>query len=111
MENPKGYSEPWNFGPGNEGVKTVGNLVEEVLKQWGNGEWLKPETSNMPHEAGLLTLDITKAKSNLKWEPALSFSQSIKYTIDWYRAQAKGENMFEFSKNQISEYQKLLKWK
>lgn len=128
MHEPQKYSEPWNFGPEEESVKTVGDLVNEVIKAWGSGKW---STHQLPNdspdgfpipigrgsqlfnhykEAKLLTLNIDKAKTKLSWKPLLSFNQSITQSVSWYKAQFEGKNMADFSKNQISEYQKLFKW-
>jgi CDP-glucose 4,6-dehydratase len=135
MSEPQKYSEPWNFGPEEDSVKTVGELVDEVTKSWGikspdDSRWLSGrgnqsrqpavyETSsiNLPYrqagqpiETKLLTLNISKAKAQLGWAPLLSFNQSIAQSVQWYKVQTRGNDMLEFSKNQIKEYQKLLKW-
>jgi CDP-glucose 4,6-dehydratase len=109
MKDPVSYSEPWNFGPREEGNKTVGDVVNEVIKSWGSGKLVTPQSTNQSCEAKLLTLDITKALTYLNWKPLLSFNQSIINTVDWYKAQANGLNMQEFGINQIHEYQALLK--
>lgn len=112
MQYPQKYSEPWNFGPEEESVKTVAELVDEVIKTWGSGTVLTNQSINQSinpfREAKLLTLNIDKAKTILHWHPVLSFNHSITQSINWYKAQASGENMLEFSKNQIFEYQSLL---
>lgn len=116
MQDPKKYSEPWNFGPEEESVKTVGELVDEVIKAWGNDS-IKLNQPTLPagrqvnqsinpfREAKLLTLNIDKAKTKLHWNPVFSFNQSITQSVNWYKAQANGENMVEFSKSQIINYQ------
>ena len=37
-----------------------------------------------PHEAGLLKLDISKAISELKWQPKMNAQQAVSMTMDWY---------------------------
>ncbi len=128
MQEPQKYSEPWNFGPEEESVKTVGDLVNEVTKAWGSGmikinqsinqspnhpiiqspNQSTSQSSNHFKEAKLLTLNIDKAKTKLHWHPVLPFNHSITQSVGWYRAQAIGENMVEYSKSQIKEYQELL---
>jgi CDP-glucose 4,6-dehydratase len=113
MKDPVSYSEAWNFGPKEVGNKTVGDVVAEVIKSWGEGNWVAPQSINqstkLSYEAQTLSLDITKALTFLNWKPLLSFNQSIINTIDWYKAQTNGLNMKEFGINQIHAYQALLK--
>ena len=113
MQESQKFSEPWNFGPEEESVKTVEELVYKVIKVWGSGT-IKVnhpiiQSSNHLKEAKLLTLNIDKADFKLNWKPVLSFNQSITQSVSWYKAQANGENMTDFSKNQIKKYQRLLK--
>jgi CDP-glucose 4,6-dehydratase len=106
LSEPGKYSEAWNFGPGQDKIHTVSALVDEIVKQWGLGSWKKSETENNKHEAGLLSLDISKSRSKLKWNPVLSFEESVKMTIDWYKAQLLNEDMFKFSLKQIEFYER-----
>ncbi|CAF4669314.1 unnamed protein product, partial [Rotaria sp. Silwood1] len=62
VDDPVNYSQAWNFGPNIEDDLTVEELVNLSIKFWGFGEYHKPTLTNQPHEAGLLKLDITKAK-------------------------------------------------
>ena len=38
-----------------------------------------------PHEAGLLQLDITKARTGLGWRPVWGFEDAITATARWYQ--------------------------
>ncbi len=107
LENINLYSEPWNFGPGYEGIKNVEALVQEVVRCWGTGSYSAcgHPSENSPYEAGLLTLDIAKARNLLDWNPKLGFSESVKMTVDWYKAQSDGINMVDLSCKQIEDYQ------
>jgi CDP-glucose 4,6-dehydratase len=109
LTDPKRFSGPWNFGPGYDGLRTVRELVEEVIKCWGTGTWMNKTVTDKLHEAGLLTLNIDKAKEILKWSPVLHFSQSVEMATEWYKAQSNRVNMAEFSGSQIDIYQSMLK--
>jgi CDP-glucose 4,6-dehydratase len=104
LEDPHKYSEAWNFGPGYNGNRTVKDLTCEVIKNWGKGEWELMEENHKNYEHGLLSLDISKARQILGWNPFLSFEESIKMTVDWYKAQSEKKNMQEFSLKQIELY-------
>jgi CDP-glucose 4,6-dehydratase len=78
------YSGAWNFGPENDSLITVKDLVELVIKRWGSGTFTS-DTSEHPHEAQYLKLDISKARSLLGWKPLYDVNESIERTIGWYK--------------------------
>ena len=99
------YSGAYNFGPFPQDHLTVKDLVEIAIVVWGNGNWQQPQLSNQPHEAGLLKLDITKAKEILQWQPKWDARKAIEMTIEWYK-KSKG-NAKQFSLEQIKQYMAL----
>lgn len=98
------YSEAWNFGPEIEDDLTVEELVKLAIKYWGKGMYETPELKNQPHEAGLLKLDIDKAKSELEWFPKMTASESIKFTIEWYKEFSEGIKAAELTERQIKKF-------
>jgi CDP-glucose 4,6-dehydratase len=104
IDEPEKYSEAWNFGPNEEDDLTVEELVNIALKSWGKGEYEKPELTNQPHEAGLLMLDISKAKEKLYWKPKMNASESIKLTLDWYKSFLEKNNASDLLKIQIQKF-------
>src|SRR5208282_5548517 len=78
----------FNFGPAHEANRTVGGLVEEILKHWP-GRWEDKTDAHAVHEAKLLQLATDKANALLGWSPVWNFSQAIEVTIQWYRRTAK----------------------
>ena len=93
----------FNFGPDPKANRTVKELVEEMLK-WREGKWLDKTEPGAVHEAGLLNLDIRKARRVLGWKPRWSFEETVKNTVQWYAAVANGEDPVEITQGQISEY-------
>jgi CDP-glucose 4,6-dehydratase len=83
------WASPWNFGPNPGDDITVEDLVRKTLESWGRGQLAVHSNPNAPHEAGILRLDSSKARSQLQWRPALSVQQAIEWTVDWYRAYAE----------------------
>jgi CDP-glucose 4,6-dehydratase len=77
------YAEGWNFGPRDEGTLTVKEVVLQAIESWGNGRVEFDEGSH-PHEATLLTLDITKAQRRLGWQPVYTAKEAITHTMAWY---------------------------
>ena len=60
-------------------------IVKEVIKHWGGGQWQDVSNSSAPHEAEKLHLSIEKTYHFLKWYPRLSFTETVKKTVEWYR--------------------------
>ena len=75
--------DAFNFGPGFDGFRSVGDLVTECLRWWP-GEWEASGAVGGPHEAGLLALATEKAHSLLGWQPRWSFAEGVKQTMAWY---------------------------
>jgi CDP-glucose 4,6-dehydratase len=78
------FSEGWNFGPGNDGITDVENIVKEVVKAWGSGRYEIAEDADY-HEAHLLKLDISKAQTILRWSPKLTTSEAIAKSMEVYK--------------------------
>jgi CDP-glucose 4,6-dehydratase len=93
----------FNFGPRREANRPVKDLVEEVLKHWP-GTWVDRHEPGALHEARLLNLDTSKARTLLGWEPVWSFEQSIAATVEWYRKSATRANALQLIEDQIQNY-------
>lgn len=105
VEQGEAVASAWNFGPDNEGLVSVGELVERLAQRWpGEARWTV-EASGQPHEAGLLALDSSRARSRLGWRPRWNLQQAIERTLDWHQAWQAGEDMQTFSRAQIAAYQ------
>ncbi len=103
-KDAKQFSGGWNFGPDHNELVTVQQVVESVVTNWGEGSWQDTSDKNQPHEANLLNLDCTKAHNLLNWQPVLATTESVKYTIDWYKAFKQNDNMEQVSLKQIKDY-------
>ncbi len=99
---PANFSAAFNFGPEADDHLTVQQLVEQAISVWGNGEWINKFDASQPHEAGLLKLDIAKAKKLLGWKPVLNASSSVKWSVDWYKQPNNKQADYTF--HQINEF-------
>jgi CDP-glucose 4,6-dehydratase len=75
----------WNFGPGDKGDMSVEQLTGRMVQVWGNDTIVQLQEEDGPHEAGLLRLDISKAKESRGYEPLIDQERMIEWTVDWYR--------------------------
>jgi CDP-glucose 4,6-dehydratase len=101
---PQKYSGAYNFGPEPADHLTVKELVELAIKTWQSGEWKDTGDKNQVHEANLLKLDISKAKTKLNWQPKLNAATAIEWTINWYK---QSDKIADFTFQQINEYMQL----
>ena len=62
------------------------------------------EDAAQPHEATLLKLDSTKARTYLGWRPTWSFEAGVARTIEWYRSFGAGADMRQVTLGQIEAY-------
>ncbi|PAB60834.1 CDP-glucose 4,6-dehydratase [Anaeromicrobium sediminis] len=99
------YSGAWNFGPDFESIVTVETIVNTIIDKWGSGTWIDLSHKKEPHEATLLNLDCTKAKTYLHWKPKLNIEEALAYTVYWYK-NYKNENIYKLCLDQINEYSK-----
>lgn len=104
-QNPGLYADAFNFGPCASDVLTVREMTELAVNIWGNGEITFPKLNNQPHEAGLLSLDIRKAKNVLQWKPKLNAEKALEFTLEWYKSFYNNNcDMLNFTKKQIDTY-------
>lgn len=99
------YAQGFNFGPNEESVLTVADVAQRVVKFWGSGEVVVHKKDDL-HEANLLMLNIEKAGAVLGWSPAYTADEAVKKSVEWYRKFYDGEEMFDFTIEQIKDYEK-----
>ena len=97
------YAGGFNFGPDPKANRTVKELVEEMLKHC-KGKWVDKSDPNAVHEAGLLNLDIRKARRILGWKPRWRFEKTVEETVKWYESVRNGESPMSVTQRQIVEY-------
>jgi CDP-glucose 4,6-dehydratase len=85
LEGRDDVCDAWNFGPRPEDTRTVEELVQALLAEWGEGTWIA-ERRDQPHESPVLRLAIDKAEQRLGWTPRWPFAEAVKKTVEWYRA-------------------------
>lgn len=97
--------DTFNFGPAHSSERTVQDLVEELLLHWP-GHWTDHTPAFAPHEASLLTLDVSKAARLLGWRPLWDFAKTVQQTVSWYRsAEAEmGLGSSAITRSQIQSY-------
>ena len=95
----------WNFGPHITDIRSVQSVSQLFCSSWGCGDILEYENiANPPHEAGSLSLDISKAFFQLGWSPQWTLEEAIQKTANLYRLYFEEGDCFSECSSQIAEY-------
>lgn len=101
-----GYDEGWNFGPYEEDCIKVGDVMDYLVNKWPHSVSWKTDKTSQPHEAQLLKLDISKARSKLNWKPRWKLEKALDAVIDWHLSHLNNKDMKKVTLEQITEYEK-----
>lgn len=98
------FSGAWNFGPSDYANRTVCWVVETLCTLWGDSAtWLCTDEHRL-HEAQLLQVDSSKARSALGWAPRLDPRTALVWTTDWIRAWAEQGDLRQVCLDQIDAF-------
>ncbi len=101
LSSDRTFAEAWNFGPEPDGNRSVSEVLGKLNRQWPTMRWHKTDQPQ-PHEANLLYLDSSKARSRLGWQPVWEIDTALEKTALWYQAWL--ENSDIISRMQLAEY-------
>lgn len=99
------FDGPWNFGPGDNDTRSVQEVVDLVIQNWGSPAAWTQDQNEQPHEANLLKLDCSKARQLLKWSPHWSLEHAVSQITAWHEAYRSAKNLHEISLEQISQFE------
>jgi len=98
------FAEAWNFGPDEQDVRTVEQVVKDLCEKWGGNASYELEQGNHPHEARILKLDSSKAKLRLGWHPQWDLDMALTKVIEWIKAYQHKEDLRLICLKQIDEF-------
>jgi len=116
LQSHDNHGESYNFGPDATVNKSVEELLQALATHWEKVKW-KVESNELTQvEHGLLKLCCDKALSHLKWQPTLTFDETVKFTASWYQSFYDSPDLIKaVTLKQIESYQqktsgKQLQW-
>jgi len=98
-------AEAWNFGPDTTSEWPVASVVSQLCTLLGNGASWEHVGGQFLHEATYLSLDSSKTRQKLNWNPKWTTNEALSQTVGWYRSQMNGSDMRKFSLQQIADYE------
>lgn len=98
--------EAFNFGPDAPVNQSVEELIVAMSVRWSGVKWhVPPGCEQGGHEAKLLKLSCDKALFHLHWRAVMKFSETVDFTVDWYRNWTEKKNdVYAFTLKQIDHY-------
>ncbi|OLP53223.1 CDP-glucose 4,6-dehydratase [Rhizobium rhizosphaerae] len=104
-EAPEGV-EAFNFGPNHGEAASVGAVLRLAERHFGGkgAGVVLGDGSEGPHEAGYLVLDSSKARSELGYYPRWGLSETLRRTMEWYRAQREGADALSLCLADIRDF-------
>jgi CDP-glucose 4,6-dehydratase len=97
------FAEGWNFGPSDEESRSVRWVVDALIDLCPGSEWQQLHAPQ-PHEAHLLKLDCSKARTLLGWRPQWALPCALEQTVAWHRDWRAGRDMWATTLAQIDAY-------
>lgn len=104
LSTNKNMASSYNFGPENDNIRTVESLIDKVCKAWGESASYRIEGNDTFHEAGLLRLDISRARQELGWQPKWGMERTVTQIVAWYKAFSEGQDALGLCQKQIDEF-------
>lgn len=99
------YCTPYNFWPDLNDTMKVVDLVKIAINILWKWEFEINETlNNNMHEAWLLLLDNTKAKTMLEWKPKYEINETLKRTLNWYKVYYEWWDIEKISLEEINNF-------
>lgn len=105
--DPKAVGESFNFGPPADVNQSVEELIKVMAQNWTGNSWeTNSSGATQRNEASLLKLSGDKALNKLGWYATFSFSDTVRFTSDWYRRYYENGSklMYDLTLQQIEEY-------
>ena len=97
------FAEAWNFGPNEDDARPVSWIVDQLCNLTSGAKW-QIKDAQVLHEANLLMLDSSKAKSKLGWTQRWDLESALNRTVEWHQAWCKQEDMASVTTAQIQAY-------
>ena len=97
-------AEGWNFGPSDDEVQPVEWVTEKLMSLWGGEQGWQLDGGVHPHEARVLKLDTSKARSLLGWRPKMNLETALRQVVEWHQTVRSGGDAQVICLEQIARF-------
>jgi CDP-glucose 4,6-dehydratase len=97
-------SGPWNFGPAEDQLWRVADVVERLASRWPKPARWVHDGGVHPHETRMLRLDSSKSRQMLGWKPVLPIEEALDWIVEWYGGHYDGQPAATLCRTQIDRY-------
>lgn len=96
----------WNFGPLPESIRTVKNVADSLIKNWGatNSKVMVEKDKNQLKESKFLLLNSSKSREKLGWTNILDFEETMRWTTSWYKSHSEGVSAETLLSEQVNKF-------
>jgi CDP-glucose 4,6-dehydratase len=94
----------YNFGPPSQEVASVRQVIDIATASMPGARVSYGKGLDGPHEAGLLALDSSRARSVLQVRQRFQLSDAIRRTVAWYADQVRGEDAGKLCERDIADW-------
>lgn len=99
------FNGAWNFGPNDTDARSVQEVIELLIAQWGGNAAWKQDGKPTPYEAHFLKLDCSKARQALAWSARWSLEEAIRAIVQWQNVFRKKGDIRVAMLSQIERHQ------
>ncbi len=98
------FSGEYNIGPEGSDCITTVEMADLFRGSWGEeASWHSIPYDGL-HEANLLKLDTSRAKSVFNWKPTWNVNRAVEETAKWYKTFSENGDVIGLTDEQISAY-------
>lgn len=99
-----GAASGWNFGPSQDDARPVRWIADRLTQLWPDELRWDVDPGPHPHEAHFLSLDSTRARTQLGWRPRWDLERTLSSIVEWHLALRAGDDMRTRTLQQIEEF-------
>ena len=100
------YCEPFNFGPNEDGLITVGEMAEKLRRYFPNGVVEEIPGQKAVKETKILKISSRKAKEVLGWKPKYTIDDTLRMAAEFAIREQQGEDIRNICMEYIEDYMK-----
>lgn len=98
------YCGPFNFGPNEDGLITVGTMAEKLCQYFPEGEVQIFSPEKAVKETGILKISSDKAKQVLEWQPRYMIDDTLRMAAEFAIREHQGESVRDICMEYIEAY-------